>query len=68
MLWITGLNGLGEHVMKAEDVKVDYAETFALFLIEISIGVKKPGRTATFGRLNNGGIGLQGSLMLKISA
>ena len=58
MLRITGLNRLGEHVMKAEDVKVDYPYTLALLLIGMIIGVKKPGRTATFGRLKNGGNGL----------
>ena len=58
MLRITGLNGLGEDVIKAEYVKVDYPDALDLYLIGTSIGVKNTGRTATFGRLNIGGVGM----------
>ena len=58
MLRITGLNGLGEDVIMAEYVKVDYPYALALYLIGTSMGVKNTGRTATFGNLNIGGIGL----------
>ena len=58
MLQITGLNGLGEDIVKAEDVKVDYSDALALYLIGTSIGVKNPGGPATFGWLKNGGSGL----------
>ena len=68
MLRITGLNRLGEYVIKAEDVKVDYPDTLAILLIGTIIGEKRPGRTASFGRLKNGLIGLRGSLTIKICA
>ena len=58
MLQMTGLNRLSEDLVEAEDVKVDYPDTLALLIIGMIIGVKNPGRTATFGRLKNGGIGL----------
>ena len=58
MLRITGLNGLGEDLIKAEYVKVYYPDTLALYLIGMSIGVKNTGRTATFGRISIGGVGL----------
>ena len=58
MLWITGLNGLGEDVIKAEYVKVDYPDALAFYLKGTSIGVKNTGRTATSGRLNIGGVGM----------
>ena len=58
MLRITGLNGLGEDLVKAEYVRVDYLYALDLYLIGTSIGVKNTGRTATFGRLNIGGVGL----------
>ena len=58
MLRITGLNGLGEDVIKAEYVKVDYPDALALFVTGTIIGTKKPRRTATFRRLKHGGIGL----------
>ena len=41
MLRITGFNGLGEDVVKADDVKVDYTNALYLYLIGTSIGVKK---------------------------
>ena len=43
MLRITGLNGLGEDLIKAEYVKVDYPDALALYLKGTSIGVKIPG-------------------------
>ena len=58
MLWITRLNGLGEDIIKSEYVKVDYPDALALYLIGKSIGVKNTRRTATFGRINIGGVGL----------
>ena len=58
MLWMTGLNGLGEEVIKAEYVKVDYPDALDLYLIGTIIGVKNTGRTATFRRLNIGGVGM----------
>ena len=58
MLWITRLDGLGEDTMKDEDMKVDYPDKLSIFLLGTSTGVKNPGRTATFGRLKNGGVGL----------
>ena len=58
MLRITGLNRLGEDVIKYEYVKVDYPDALDLYLIGTIIGVKNTGRTATFGRLNIGGVGL----------
>ena len=57
-MWITGLDGLGEGVIMAEDMKVYYLDALALFLIGTITAVKNTGRTTTFGRLNNGGIGL----------
>ena len=41
MLRITGLNGLGEDLVKAEYVRVDYLYALDLYLIGTSIGVKK---------------------------
>ena len=43
MLRITGLNGLSEDVVEAEDVKVDYTDTLSIYLVGMSIGVKIPG-------------------------
>ena len=68
MFRITGFNGLGEDVVKADDVKVDYTNALYLYLIGTSIGVKNPGSPETFGWLNNGGSGLRGSRTLKGSA
>ena len=41
MLWITGLSGLGEDVMKAEDMKFYYSDTLVLFILRTRIGVNK---------------------------
>ena len=41
MLRITGLNGISEDVVEADDVKFDYPDTLALYLLGTSIGVKK---------------------------
>ena len=41
MLRITGLNGLGEDLVKAEYVRVEYLYALDLYLIGTSIGVKK---------------------------
>ena len=48
MLQITGLDGIGEDVIKAEDVKVDYSDALALFLIVTSVGVKKSRENRNF--------------------
>ena len=45
-------------MIMAEDMKVYYLDALALFLIGTITAVKNTGRTTTFGRLNNGGIGL----------
>ena len=58
MLRITGLNGLGEDLIKAEYVKVYYPDALALYLKGTSIGVKNSRRTAISGRINIGGVGL----------
>ena len=58
MLRITGLNGLGEDIIKSEYVKVYYPDALAFYLKGTSIGVKNTGRTATFGRLNIGEVGM----------
>ena len=58
MLWITGLSGLGEDVMKAEDMKFYYSDTLALFILRTRIGVNKYRENRNFGRLKNGGNGL----------
>ena len=41
MLQITGLNGISEDVVEADDVKFDYPDTLAFYLLGTSIGVKK---------------------------
>ena len=58
MIRITGLNGLGEDAVEAEDVKVDYSDKLALYLIDTSIGLKNPGNASTIGWVNNGKSGL----------
>ena len=58
MLRITGLDGQREYMMKAEDMRVDHPGALVFFILGMSTGVKNPGRTATFRRLQNGGIGV----------
>ena len=41
MMWINGLDGLFEDTVEANDVKIDYPDTLAIYLIGTSIGVKK---------------------------
>ena len=41
MLRITGVYGLIEEPVEAEDVKIDYPDTLALHLLGTCIGVKK---------------------------
>ena len=41
MLWITGLDGIGEYTVEAEYVKIYYPDTLTLYLIGTRIGVKK---------------------------
>ena len=48
MLRITGLNGIGEYVFEAKDVKVYYTDTLDLKLIGNSIGVKKSRESRNF--------------------
>ena len=49
MLRINGLGVLGEDTVKADDVKIYYPYTLALYLIGTSIGVKKSRRSRNFG-------------------
>ena len=58
MLRITGLDGQGEYMMKAEDMRVDHPGALIIFILGMSTGVKNPGRTATFRQLQNGEFGL----------
>ena len=48
MLRIAGLNGLDEDTIEAEDVKINYPDTFALYLKGTSIGVKKARESCNF--------------------
>ena len=48
MMWMTGLNGLGEDTVEADDGKVDYPETLDLYLISNIIGVKKSRNSHNF--------------------
>ena len=48
MLQITGLNGLSEDMVEADDVKIDYPDTISLYLIGNSIGVKKAQESRNF--------------------
>ena len=41
MLRITGLYGLGEELAEVDDVKTEYPETLALYLLDTCIGVKQ---------------------------
>ena len=41
MAKVTGLHGLGDESVEADDVKIDYPETLALYLLGNCIGVKK---------------------------
>ena len=41
MLLLTGLNGIGEYTVEADNAKIEYPYTLALYLIGTSIGVKK---------------------------
>ena len=48
VLRITGLNGPGEDLIKAEDVKVGYTYALSLYLIGTSIGMKKAWENCNF--------------------
>ena len=48
MLSINGLNGISEDTVEADDVKIDYPYTLALYLIGTSIGVKKAWESRNF--------------------
>ena len=41
MLRITRLNGLSDDVVEADNVKIDYPGTLAIYLLGTRIGVKK---------------------------
>ena len=41
MLQITGLDGIGEDTVEADDMKIYYPDTLTLYLIGTSMGVKK---------------------------
>ena len=41
MLRITGLNGISEDVVEADDVKIDCQDKLAIYLLGNRIGVKK---------------------------
>ena len=48
MLRITGFNGLGKDTLEADDVKIEYPDTLALYLIGSSIGVNKDRESRNF--------------------
>ena len=41
MLRINGLHGIGEYTLEENDVKIEYPDTLALYLLSTSIGVKR---------------------------
>ena len=48
MLQIPGFDGICEDVVEANNVKVEYPDTLALYLIGTSIGVKKAWESRNF--------------------
>ena len=48
MLWINGLDGLGEDTVEDDDVKIYYPDTLNLYLIGTSIGVNKSRESRNF--------------------
>ena len=48
MLYITGLCGLGDDIVEADNVNIDYPDTLALCLIGTIIGAKKACESRNF--------------------
>ena len=48
MVKVTGLYELGDEAVEADDVKIDYLDTLAIYLLRTCIGVKQSQKTRFF--------------------